>query len=272
MKYTLAGQFLEACDCTVICPCWVDDDPVGGHCTGFILWDFQKDKDNNNRDSTIIDEGGSKHIVTGCKVVSVATHSGKRRGSAAPTTSVVYIDASQCADAHADPQKLFDVLNHAFAARPEDPAKLGPLAELAEVSGTIVGVEPADISFRTQGDSWTATVTRPGAVQGQAGDAAKEVFLIEATGYPSRFDEKELRNPRPLELSNTALSYELQAQNPVAAQVGERLVVNVGALPGGSLEVTGRSGMRGTFSYSHPAPRKNPAAARPANALRKLLP
>ncbi|WP_396415809.1 DUF1326 domain-containing protein [Kocuria sp.] len=38
MDYTLTGEFLEACDCTVICPCWVDDDPTEGHCTGFVLW------------------------------------------------------------------------------------------------------------------------------------------------------------------------------------------------------------------------------------------
>ena len=69
MEYTLAGQFLEACDCTVICPCWVDDDPVGGHCTGFIAWQ--------------IDEGDTAVVngipVGGCTVVSVATHGGNRR-------------------------------------------------------------------------------------------------------------------------------------------------------------------------------------------------
>ncbi|MGB3674695.1 MAG: hypothetical protein WA988_09665 [Candidatus Nanopelagicales bacterium] len=35
----------------------------------------------------------------------------------------------------------------------------------------------------------------------------------------------------------------------VVVQQGEDLSVNVEALPGGHLEVTGRSGMRGKFSY-----------------------
>ena len=76
MSYRFSGHFIESCDCTVICPCWVDDDPVGGHCTGFIAWQ--------------IDQGGIAVVdgtrVDGCKVVSVATHAGNRRDGDNTTT------------------------------------------------------------------------------------------------------------------------------------------------------------------------------------------
>ena len=26
MSYTLTGSFIEACDCFIVCPCWVDED------------------------------------------------------------------------------------------------------------------------------------------------------------------------------------------------------------------------------------------------------
>ncbi|WP_336650379.1 DUF1326 domain-containing protein [Kocuria rosea] len=270
MEYTLAGQFLEACDCTVICPCWVDDDPVGGHCTGFILWEFQKDK--VGRESTITDEDGTEHIVTGCKVVSVATHSGKRRGSTAPTTSVVYIDVS----AQDGGTGLFHLLSQAFAAHPKKPAASGPLAELAEVSGTVVGTEHAEIELRDIGPGkkngiWAVTVAQvhPPQRAGEGRTIAPPV--IKATGRPRRFDEDDVQAPQPLALTHTALSYELQAQGQVIAQQGRELSINVGALPGGSLEVTGRSGMRGTFRYVHPAARKNAATTKAAHAPRKSL-
>lgn len=243
MKYTLAGQFLEACDCTVICPCWVDDDPVGGHCTGFILWDLGS-----------VDGGGDSRIdgrtVTGCRVVSVSTHSGNRRDRS-PTTTAVYVDTGA-----RDPRGLVSLLGRAFAGELE-----GPLADLAAVSGTVVEVERAHISplpstAGTTG-SWSVEVVRclqPGR-RGHQKDRGEQQRVIQADGRPEVFDETSRRNAAlpagPLTLEHTALSYELRAREKVVAQAGDHLAIRVGALPGGNLEVTGRSGMRGTFEYRH---------------------
>ena len=38
MSYTLTGSFIEACDCFIVCPCWVDEDADDGHCTGLVAW------------------------------------------------------------------------------------------------------------------------------------------------------------------------------------------------------------------------------------------
>lgn len=232
MKYTLAGQFLEACDCTVICPCWVDDDPVGGHCTGFIAWQ--------------IDEGDTALVdgipVGGCTVVSVATHGGNRRDTN-KTTTMLYIDVPSQDGTSPDTKEQYRALVDLFSGRFG-----GPLGDLAQVNGTVVGDRRASISISPPDtEHWTVTVRPPE-------DGSGTVF-VEATGSPKIFDAQR-GNTEPLSLTHTAISYELSASGAVEAQHGERLVVNVGALPGGNLEVTGRSGMRGTFRYGHSTGRR----------------
>lgn len=252
MDYTLTGEFLEACDCTVICPCWVDDDPVGGHCTGFILWDF-------TGDSRI---GG--HEVAGCKVVSVSTHSGKRRDES-PTTTVIYVDTGKVGNTvlpqdgaeNGRPADLVGLLGQAFSGKSQE----GPLADLATVSGTVTDIQRAHITFESGAkpkDGWKATVVKclHRDVEAHGQEDTEQQMVVEADGRPEVFDEQQRRNAglpvEPLTLENTALSYELRSTGSVQAQQGGRLAVNVGGLPGGSLEVTGRSGMRGTFEYQHP--------------------
>src|SRR6266542_1988494 len=34
--YTLEGTLLEACDCNVLCPCWVGEDPDNGTCDSIV--------------------------------------------------------------------------------------------------------------------------------------------------------------------------------------------------------------------------------------------
>lgn len=264
MDYTLAGQFLEACDCTVICPCWVDDDPVGGHCTGFILWDLGRA--GGMTGSTI-----DGRTVTGCRVVSVSTHSGKRRDKS-PTTTVVYVDTDAAESAPAprgEDEDLVGLLGRAFSGEAE-----GPLADLAAVSGTVVDVRRAHISPLPAGAGkgrWSVDVVlciRPDTPT-HTKDEDENQQVIHADGRPEVFDEEPRRKAKlrvePLTLDHTALSYELRAANKVVAQSGEHLSFRVGALPGGHLEVTGRSGMRGTFRYEHatpaPAPADGPQAA-----------
>lgn len=272
MSYRLSGHFIESCDCTVICPCWVDDDPVGGHCTGFIAWQIDEGEVGDEGKRTSVLDGTR---VDGCKVVGVATHAGNRRDSN-NTTTMLYIDvpeptpggpdggttrdggngaaaAALPADTAAaqppppDPDEQFRVLVELFSGR-----RGGTLAELSQVNGTVVGARRARIEIGndpgnpTKG-SWRVTV-RPRT--GQSG-----AVLVHATGEPKIFDEERHRQAgeeaQPLVLRHTALSYELSEPGEVEAQAGKELMVNVGALPGGNLEVTGRSGMRGRFSYDH---------------------
>jgi hypothetical protein len=255
MSYSLSGHFIETCDCTVICPCWVDEDPVGGHCTGLIAWE--------------IDDGSriSGHDVSGCTVVSISTHAGNRRDGD-NTTTMLYIDVTgtgaqdpgtEGTSGEADnteplETRQFRWLTEAFSGRME-----GPLEGLAEVSGTVVGSKRAHISIGAGAakNSWRIKVNP--LTPGQQNPA--EPCAVEAEGHPQVFDEDD-GNQQPLTLRHTALSHELghrpQAQEQpvpeeVIAQKGDHLFVNVGALPAGYLEVFDRSGMTGFFSYFEPS-------------------
>lgn len=42
MSYELEGRLFEACDCDVLCPCWVGEDPDPGVCKGTLAWHFDK--------------------------------------------------------------------------------------------------------------------------------------------------------------------------------------------------------------------------------------
>jgi hypothetical protein len=59
MGYELEGRLLEVCTCKAICPCWVGDDPDGGHCEGVLAWHMDKGSING------VD-------VSGCTIACVA--------------------------------------------------------------------------------------------------------------------------------------------------------------------------------------------------------
>src|SRR4051812_44429902 len=40
MAYHLEGRLLEVCNCNVLCPCWIGEDPDYGTCDTIIAWHF----------------------------------------------------------------------------------------------------------------------------------------------------------------------------------------------------------------------------------------
>ncbi len=42
MAYELEGRLLEVCDCNVLCPCWIGEDPDGGTCDAVVAWQIEK--------------------------------------------------------------------------------------------------------------------------------------------------------------------------------------------------------------------------------------
>ncbi|MCD2187010.1 DUF1326 domain-containing protein [Actinomycetospora soli] len=223
--YDLGGSFIEACDCYTVCPCWVDDDPDEGHCTGLTAWLL----DNGS----VIGEVG----VGGRSVVSVTTHAGNRRTSGAAT--VLFVD-----DEASDDE--FEALREAFAGRLG-----GSLAGLAAVTGNVICEERARIIVSPNEKRWSVEVVR--TLPPREGEVrAVESRAISASGSPRYFDPPS----RPMVLRETALSKEFGVgprNADITAQAGEGLDVTVGELPGGFVQVTGRSGMRGMFAYVNAA-------------------
>jgi len=122
--YRLTGRFLEACDCQAICPCWIDEVPDEGTCTGLYVWD--------------ISTGDAKgHGLDGLRVASVSYHQGKRRSSR--QTVVLFID-EHASDAQAD--ALADI----FSGRSG-----GPLGELSMMLGEVASQRRAKIDITWDG-------------------------------------------------------------------------------------------------------------------------
>jgi hypothetical protein len=217
MEYAISGEFIETCDCFLMCPCWVDDDPDEGHCTGLFAWRLGERSAIDGVD------------VAGRTVVSVSTHTGNRRGGG--TTTALFIDA----DADTDQMVL---LGQAFSGELG-----GPLSDLAAVSGAVLQRERARIAIEPDGESWAVTVS--GLTAGGSGEPA--ATLVHAAGVDRIFEGED----EPLVLRRTALAKELgvPAGAEVTAQQGEQLAIHLAALPGAYVEVTGRSGMRGRFTY-----------------------
>jgi hypothetical protein len=116
--YSLKGTLLEACSCGVLCPCWIGEDPDGGECFAVVGYHFDTGQ-----------IGGVD--VSGLSLLSVAHIPGNIL--AGNWEVVVLVD-----DSATDDQR--DAILAAFTG------KLGgPLADIAELIGTIKGVESAPI-------------------------------------------------------------------------------------------------------------------------------
>jgi hypothetical protein len=221
MGYLLNGTFVEACDCRLMCPCWTDDEPDDGHCTGLFAWSLDIGSTIDGTD------------VGGARVVCVTTHLGRRRGEDARenTLSVLFVDTGGLPAGTAE-ATAFRALARAFSGE-----ALGPLADLAAVNGTVVLADRAGVAVTESGGNCTVTVT----------DLSGEKAVTAALS-PASFDGRE-----PLTLRRTALSKELgiRDEETVVAHHSDALTVRAAALPGGYVEVTGRSGMRGPFHYVH---------------------
>lgn len=126
MPYEMRGRFLEACDCSVPCPCWFEQDPEDDECRGLIAW--------------VIERGEIDGVdVSGRTTVSVSSHGGHRTEQDHHMRVALFVDEDA-----SDEQR--DALERAFTG------KLGgPLGELAGYIASVEGVESAEIAFRTDG-------------------------------------------------------------------------------------------------------------------------
>ena len=150
MPYQVEGRLLEVCDCDVLCPCWVGEDPDNGTCDGLLVYRVDKGMVNGTD-------------VSGRTIAALGHIPGNiLKGN---WTVRIYIDA----DANAA-QK--DALLNAWSG------KLGgPLADLAKLIGKIESVEQVPITFNVQGAEGNVRV-------GPSIEASLSAFMG-ATGKPT---------------------------------------------------------------------------------------
>ena len=129
MPYDLRGRFLEACDCSVPCPCWFEQDPDDDECSGLIAWQIEQGTING-------------FDVSGRTAVSLSQHGGHRAHPQHLTSSLVIDDGAD--------QAQFIALSEAFSGRLGGP--LGELASLSPHHGDVV--ERAPVAFTTDGNAF----------------------------------------------------------------------------------------------------------------------
>jgi hypothetical protein len=143
MAYELEGRLLEVCSCKAICPCWVGDDPDGGHCEGILAWHMDKGAVNG------VD-------VADCTVAGVVYIPGNVLKGGWKAALYVNDGASQAQN---------DALLQVFTG------KLGgPVAQLASLIGEVVSVEKVPITFTVSGGKGSVRI-------GSAAEADVEPFL-----------------------------------------------------------------------------------------------
>jgi hypothetical protein len=116
--YDLEGSLLEACDCNVLCPCWIGEDPDGGTCQAVVAYHFDR--------GTIrgVDVGGLSLVLATLIPGNIF---------AGGWTQVLFID-----DAASEPQA--EAILDAFTGELG-----GPLADLAQLVGQVLDVKRAPI-------------------------------------------------------------------------------------------------------------------------------
>lgn len=120
MPYTLEGRLLEVCSCKAICPCWVGQDPDGGHCEGTLAWHMDSGTVNG------VD-------VSGRTVAALAYIPGNvLKGN---WRAALYIDDGASDAQH---RALLDVFTGKLG---------GPVADLGSLIGEVVAVEKVPITF-----------------------------------------------------------------------------------------------------------------------------
>jgi hypothetical protein len=146
--YSLVGTLIEACSCGVNCPCWIGEDPDLGECFAIVAYG--------------LDQGRIRGVdVSGLNLVLIAHIPGNVLAGNWEIVALV--------DERATPEQR-DLLLGAFTG------KLGgPLADLAQLVGSVKGVEFVPISHQVEGgpapcgsrgwwrQRWTRTGARTGA-------------------------------------------------------------------------------------------------------------
>jgi hypothetical protein len=131
MAYHLEGRLLEVCDCRVLCPCWIGEDPDNGTCDSVLAYHF--------------DKGEIEGVDVAGRTVAMVSHipgnvlNGNFR-------IALYLDEGT---SDAQQEALLNLYTGKLG---------GPVAELAKLVGEVVGVERTPIRFDVEGGSGTLTI------------------------------------------------------------------------------------------------------------------
>jgi hypothetical protein len=128
MAYHLEGRLLEVCNCRVLCPCWIGEDPDFGTCDTIVAWRF--------------DRGTIDGVDVSDRTIAVIAHvpGNILKGN---WRAAVYLDDRVTPEQEAAILKVYT-------------GKAGgPVADLVALIGEVVSVEKVPITFTVQGGRGT---------------------------------------------------------------------------------------------------------------------
>jgi hypothetical protein len=147
MAYHLEGRLLEVCNCKVLCPCWIGEDPDFGTCDTIVAWRF--------------DKGSIDGVDVAGRTVALIAHV-PGNILAGNWRAAVYLDENV---SPAQEKAILDLYTGKLG---------GPVGELVKLVGEVVSVEKVPITFDVQGGRGTVQL-------GDAGYAELEPYT-NATG------------------------------------------------------------------------------------------
>ncbi|MCH7809276.1 MAG: DUF1326 domain-containing protein [Chloroflexi bacterium] len=120
MAYELEGTLLEVCNCNILCPCWVGEDPDNGTCDSVMAYH--------------IDKGHVNGTDLSGRTIALMVHI-PGNVLAGNWKAVVYVDDGASDEQH---QAMIDVWTGKLG---------GPAADVASLVGEVVSVERAPITY-----------------------------------------------------------------------------------------------------------------------------
>jgi hypothetical protein len=152
--YKLEGQLLEVCDCEVLCPCWIGEDPDGGTCDAIAAWTIERGRVNE------VDVSGLTFALLAHIPGNVLQGNWK---------------ALAIVDDKASPEQQ-EALLTVFTGQLG-----GPIADFAALVGEVVAVERAPIHYTIEGGKGQITI-------GELANASMEPYQG-ATGKTTTLNE-----------------------------------------------------------------------------------
>jgi hypothetical protein len=131
MGYKLEGRLLEVCNCRVLCPCWIGEDPDFGTCDSIMAWRMDKGSING------VDVAGVTFAI--CVFIPGNVLAGNWR-------AVAYVDDKMTPEQE---EAVLGVYTGKLG---------GPVAELVKLIGEIVDVRRVPIVFDVDGGKGTVQI------------------------------------------------------------------------------------------------------------------
>ena len=154
MGYHLEGRLLEVCNCRVLCPCWIGEDPDNGTCDTIVAWRFDEGQING------VDVAGTTIAVIAHVPGNILQGNWK---------AAVYVSDNA---SKAQEDGILKVYTGQLG---------GPIADLVKLIGEVVSVERAPIRFDVRGGKGVLKI-------GDSGYAELEPYQG-ATGGPTTLSD-----------------------------------------------------------------------------------